>query len=130
LVSAKAGAALPCEEVTLRERRRFSGKPLLVASAGLVVAIGGCHRKPTGNLMMPPGNLMAPPMANVCVTVEPAEAAILVNGAALYNGSCTRVNENDSVEIQITAEGYEPYTETIQPNSPDLNRTVTLQKKP
>jgi hypothetical protein len=96
----------------LSERRRINGKPLLVASAGLIVAIGGCNRKPPGNLMAPPGNLMAPPAVQVCFDIEPPDAKIVINGAEFADESCTQGYEGASLEITANHDGYAPYQST------------------
>jgi hypothetical protein len=88
-------------------RRRRSGKPLLVASAGLVVSIGcGNHH--------PPGNLMAPPQVQVCVDADPPEAQVMIDGVAVGSDGC-RPEYAGQVEITATAPGYEPYREQFTP---------------
>jgi hypothetical protein len=101
-----------------KNRRELRGRPLLVASAGLVLAVG-CHPAPRGNLM-------APPTVELCVTAEPAEAKVQVNGEDLPDGGCARVYQG-AVEISASAQGYQPLNEQLTVSGP-TKHTVRLSK--
>ena len=83
--------------------------------------------------MAPPGNLMAPPSIELCLTVEPPEAKVTVNGNGLING-CAPAYEGQGVSIAAEAPGYEPYSELyaphpLGPNEADKHN-IQLKKLP
>lgn len=92
------------------KRRALRGAPLLVASAGAVLAVG-CDG---GSIGTTSGNLVAPPEVELCVNATPEEAAVQIDGQDLnVETGCNSVWEG-SHEITATAEGYDPYSETVE----------------
>jgi hypothetical protein len=90
------------------KRRALLGTSLLVGSAGVVVVSCGGG----GDTAFVSGNLVAPPMFDVCVTVEPAEADVLINDSSLNDVGCAATYEGEAV-VKATAEGFVPYEETL-----------------
>jgi hypothetical protein len=95
-------------------RRPFSGRPLLVASAGAALVLAGCTSgtKDETDTVFTSGNLIAPPTFELCVTVEPVTATVTVDGTALPKSGCADVYEG-SHDLAAEAKGYVPYAETI-----------------
>jgi hypothetical protein len=86
-------------------RRALSGRPLLVGCAGAIVLVscGGATS----------GNLVAPPQVELCVTVEPPTAAVMVDEREVPESGCLSIYEGTH-ELTAEAEGYEPYAESIE----------------
>lgn len=99
-------------------RRRPSGTSLLRATSGVFVMSAGC---------VITGNLVSPPMVQLCTTVEPAEATVLVNNGALDEDGCTSVCDGCSVSITATADGYQDYEETLVVNG-DSDHSIELEE--
>lgn len=96
-------------------RRSLKGRALLVASA---VVVTGCSG---GGAV---GNLVAPPMVELCVTVEPAEAEVAVDGAPLDADGCNTVYEGEHT-VTATADGYAPYEEQVEVTG-DTDHDITM----
>jgi len=86
-------------------RRKLTGVPLLVAGVG-AVGVVGCGTVATS------GNLVAPPMYEVCVTVVPPDATVTIDAEPVDADGCLDVYEG-SHQLDASAEGYVPYSETI-----------------
>ena len=98
------------------KRRKTTGKPLMLATAGL--AVTACVGKEVTS-----GNLMPPQTIELCIEVEPENATVTVDGGptpgTLADGEC-RDFYDGRVEIEATAEGYQDYSETIELYAPTL----------
>ena len=71
-----------------------------------------------------------PRRIQVSVSVEPANAITTVNKAANYKGSFSGIyGEGDSLELNVSLEGYKPVTETIAvEGDSDIQKTISLEK--
>lgn len=95
----------------MARRRRVTGRPLLVASAGAAMSVGcgGLSREvpPVGNLVIPP----EPVVGEVCVEVTPADATVSLNGEVV-SARCGYVPAEGKLTVEVSAPGY--LTETIE----------------
>jgi hypothetical protein len=93
-------------------RRPLGAHPLLVASAGLSLAIActgkGRPPDPVGNLMVPQDD----PTEQVCVSVTPPTASVTIDGVEATDG-CAVIDPGDRVHIEVSAEGYTTETRDI-----------------
>jgi hypothetical protein len=66
----------------------------------------------------------------VSVTVEPANAVTTVNKAAKYKGSFSGIfAEGESLELNVTLDGYKPFTETLSvEGDSDILKEISLEK--
>ncbi|MFT4974250.1 MAG: hypothetical protein ACI8S6_000132 [Myxococcota bacterium] len=88
-------------------RRALTGTPLLVASAGAMLTIASCSGATSGNLV-------APARVELCVTVDPDEAVVTVEGIELpADDRCTDIYEGPNT-ITATAEGFVDYSEQLE----------------
>ncbi|MCO4748378.1 MAG: hypothetical protein KC912_26525, partial [Proteobacteria bacterium] len=90
----------------MAKRRRIQGKPLLVASVGVAVALGcGGGGKTFDSVVV--GNLIAPPPMDgeVCVDPTPADASVTIDGEAVTD-RCTVVQGYGPVLVEVTAPGF------------------------
>jgi hypothetical protein len=97
-------------------RRAITGQPLLVVSAGALLAACGGRHKPVGNLMMPEPEPVEQPAGlsvELCVDTSPAGAEVRVDGD-LASDRCTTVEgaQGDIVRIEVSAEGFQ--TESVE----------------
>jgi hypothetical protein len=110
-------------------RRKLHGRPLLVASTGVLLATG-CPR-PGGPNVDPVGNLMAPverQSATLCVDVLPegVQPVVQIEGIVTTE-RCVEVLEPGPVHVQVAAPGYleqrleVPFSPVMEP------LTVTLE---
>jgi hypothetical protein len=107
-------------------RRRVSGRPLLVASAGAALTLVACGEKEeTGSFTS--GNLVAPPEVELCVTVEPAEAVVTVDGAPLAKGGCQSVYEGTHA-LHAEATGYRPFDQSVDVTK-DMTFPIAMEPK-
>lgn len=108
-------------------RRPFTGKPLLVTTAGIALSVVACSGGKSGpkDDFGPTGNLVAPPTVQVCVTVEPAEAKVQVQGIALDSLNCIDIY-GGSAQVIAEAEGYEKYDETVDVPGEGAQLTIKL----
>lgn len=88
------------------KRRRRQGKSLLTASAGLsvmVMGFSGC------------GNLMPPPNVEVCVTTNTDDADIKIDEFSIDESGCASlyIGSNET-KIEVSADGFEPYSESVE----------------
>lgn len=85
-------------------------RPLLVASASLVLTIG------CGGQKNPPtvGNLMAPPdqTNEICVDPLPPDALVTIDGQAAPD-RCSDVPSGAKVEIEVSAPGFVTQTREV-----------------
>lgn len=102
-------------------RRPLRGAPLLVASAGAAMAVG-CDGITTGTTS---GNLVAPPPVELCVEVSPEEATVTLDGVAFDTEAGCQETWEGTHELAAEAEGYEPYSETIEIYE-DTTKEITL----
>jgi flagellar basal body rod protein FlgC len=90
------------------KRRKTTGKPLLIATAGVGLTVTSCIGKEVVS-----GNLMPPPMVELCIDVTPDEAAVTVDGVVVADEQCTQVYEG-MVQVDANAEGYVDYSENVE----------------
>ena len=106
----------------MTRRPMFGGRPLLAASAGLVLTIG------CGNRNAPPsvGNLMAPPDRpnEICVDPTPADATVSIAGRVTTD-RCTVVTTEGPIRVEVSAPGYTTETLEVMPDGAEPI-TVTL----
>lgn len=112
-------------------KRTMRGVPLLISAAGAIVTIGcgggggGSAEEP---VRPPVGNLMPPPTVTVCVTVDPPEATVTINGQAVDAQGCATVVDQGSTVIEADAEGYQVIAVEV-PND-QLEPTYDLRLEP
>ena len=103
-------------------KRKTKGKPLLVATASLGMAVSGCNGKVGPEVS---GNLMPPPFLELCIEVEPETAAVTVEGENVPDGQCTQVYSS-TVLVEATAEGYEEYSEEVSVEEGTNTHTIDM----
>ena len=98
----------------MARQRRLTGKPLLLATAGVALAVGcGGVGKKGGEVM---GNLMPPPKTrgHLCVEVTPPDALVEIDGH-LESKRCSFVEAYDGQFIlRVTAKGYADWQEGVE----------------
>lgn len=94
----------------MARRRTLTSTPLLVATGSLAMGCGFAIGPGGGGSVV--GNLVAPPGHELCVTVDPADAAVQIDGIDLEDDGCSSVYEG-SHEVSASAEGYVTHTETV-----------------
>ena len=104
-------------------QRRVTSTPLLLATSGLTITLMGC------SVIEPEvtGNLMPPPMVELCIEVEPKMAQVTVRGVPVSSGKCVEMFST-LVQVEATAEGYEPYKENLDVLAADkkMNHAIRL----
>lgn len=109
------------------ERRPLRGKPLMIATAGVILAVGCTGSANNGAPdPIPVGNLMPPPMVQVCVKTVPEGATVTLNGA-VADGGCAEVYMGPTA-VTVSADGYTTYTGTVDPTGEPP--TITLEPAP
>ncbi|MCO4748325.1 MAG: hypothetical protein KC912_26255 [Proteobacteria bacterium] len=108
----------------MARRRKITGKPLLVASAAAVLAVG-CG---TGKGGIVTGNLMPPPTVELCVSVTPESATITLNGEP-FTAGCVESYEGSPATLVVSAPGY--VSQTLEHRHGDIAQvTVVLEAEP
>ena len=91
----------------MARRRKLTGRPLLIASAGAALVVG-CGRltpvAPVGNLVVPP-----PRPEQVCIVTVPPDASVTIDGVATTT-QCTATQSRSTVTVAVSAPGYDPQT--------------------
>lgn len=111
----------------MARRRSLTGRPLLVATVGVVMTAAGCNGAVA---VPPPGNLMPPPMiqaGELCVDTVPEDALVTVDGVAV-EPRCTTLGpdyEGRPVAVHVSAPGFVAKDETV-PLGAKMAITVTL----
>jgi|GEM_PF-5321062 len=90
------------------KRRKKIGTALLTATTSSILITACDIVNPSVS-----GNLMPQPSFELCIEVEPENAAVLVESQPVADGTCTEVYYT-LIQVQATAEGYQDYEETIQ----------------
>jgi hypothetical protein len=98
----------------MAKRRRIQGKPLLVASVGVAVALGCGGGGALRDTTMVVGNLIAPPPMDgeVCVDRVPADATVTIDGEPATE-RCTVVNGYGPVSVEVSAPGFVTQTQDV-----------------
>ncbi|MEZ4316928.1 MAG: hypothetical protein R3F61_05480 [Myxococcota bacterium] len=89
----------------MAKRRPMTGTPLLLATAGVVLAVGCGGNKQEGPVVT--GNLMPPPKvhATVCVDKTPEDAVVRID-AEVASQRCTEIESYGSPTVSVSAPGY------------------------
>lgn len=111
----------------MAKRRRIQGKPLLLASTTVAIAVGCAGGS---NPPIRTGNLMPPPMmkGEVCITVTPEDAAVTLDGMAV-DEPCEAIESHGMVTVEATAPGHEPYSQSVELTE-KVELTIALVPKP
>ena len=112
----------------MARRRTLTGRPLLVATVGVMMTAAGCKEPEVA--YPPPGNLMPPPMVQggeLCVDTVPADAVVTVDGVVV-DPRCTTIEPgvmSRPIAVHVSAPGYDAQDQSV-PLEPKMAITVTL----
>ena len=113
----------------MARRRKITGAPLLLASAGMALAVG-CSGNGRGGPVVT-GNLMPPPkvQGTVCVDATPDTATIQVQGK-IVTERCTSVETWGQAEVEVSAPGHLPdkrLVDLIEGQQVEVSITLTAE---